>query len=139
MGLPRPSSTTTYEFHCQHGERECKGNKIQACTVDMYLDDLATQVSLITCMMSASHPEEAGPSCFSQYSQDYSAVQACLDSGRGDLLHAAAGEATANTDPKVNNVPWLNFDGEHPAEYWDLEDIGLLSYICQHYTVAGCP
>merc|ERR1712013_325430 len=41
----------SYQFECQHGERECYGNIVQACTVH-YTSDQDTLVNLITCMMS---------------------------------------------------------------------------------------
>merc|ERR1711970_1610158 len=96
----------SYTFKCQHGERECKGNKIQACTAHLFSDNPDTAVSLITCMMDANAPDMAGPGCYQKQ-----------------------GEATANYRPRIDNVPWLNFDGEHVAEYWDLETVGLLNYL----------
>merc|ERR1712179_890312 len=67
---PYGFATTTevdgsYQFECQHGERECYGNIVQACTVH-YTSDQDTLVNLITCMMSSSAPDQAGPDCFQQ-------------------------------------------------------------------------
>merc|ERR1711915_376845 len=129
----------SYTFKCQHGERECKGNKIQACTAHLFSDNPDTVVSLITCMMDTNAPDMAGPQCYQKQGEDYSLVEDCLSSGLGDKLHAAAGEATANYRPRIDNVPWLNFDGEHVAEYWDLETVGLLNYLCQQFQLNGCP
>merc|ERR1712212_446247 len=53
-------------FECQHGERECAGNIVQACTLYLTQDKPDDQVSLITCMMSADTPDTAGPDCWSQ-------------------------------------------------------------------------
>ena len=62
-----------YQFECQHGERECYGNIVQACTI-AHSPDQDTTVSLITCMMSSSAPDQAGPACFEQFEVDYQPI-----------------------------------------------------------------
>jgi len=126
-------------FKCQHGERECQGNKVQACSLHLFSQSPDTQVSLITCMMSASKPDEAGPECFEKYGLEYSLVEDCLESGLGDELHMENGLETEDQNPKVSNVPWTNMNGEHLIEYWDLEELGLLTFLCQKFSLAGCP
>merc|ERR1712038_1239265 len=49
-------------FKCQHGERECAGNIVQACSLYLTKDRPDDQVALITCMMSAEAPDTAGAS-----------------------------------------------------------------------------
>merc|ERR1712020_679904 len=100
------------------------------------------QVSLITCMMSADTPDTAGPDCWLQMELDYALVEECIADGLGDVLHAANGEETTGVaNPPVTNVPWSNFDGEHleGGEYWEIEEVGLLAFLCQKFTLAGCP
>merc|ERR1711892_1448560 len=48
-----------FSIECQHGERECVGNVVQACTVK-YQPDMRTQVYLMNCMAAAGRPEEPG-------------------------------------------------------------------------------
>merc|ERR1712127_21409 len=126
--VPYGFATTTenpdgeLSFECQHGERECEGNRVQACSLYLTKDSPATQVALITCMMSAAAPDQAGPECWAEQELDYSLVESCLSDGLGDVLHAANGEETAGQEPSVTNVPWANFDGEHLIEYWELEE-----------------
>ena len=62
-----------YQFECQHGERECAGNIVQACTI-FYAPDQDTLVNLITCMMSSSAPDQAGPQCYDQFEVDYQPI-----------------------------------------------------------------
>merc|ERR1711887_234656 len=45
-----------FSISCQHGQRECEGNEVQACTVK-YVEDMWKQVYLLNCMSSASRPE----------------------------------------------------------------------------------
>merc|ERR1712130_132847 len=129
-------------FECQHGDRECAGNIVQACSLYLTKDTLEVQVSLITCMMSAEAPDTAGPDCWLQMDLDFALVEECIVDGLGDVLHAANGEETAGVaNPPVTNVPWSNFDGEHleGGEYWEIEEIGLLAFLCQKFALAGCP
>ena len=89
-------------------------------------------------MMSSSQPNTAGPQCFELEGLDYQPVQECIDSGEGAQLHADNGVVQNNLDDKPSNVPWSNFNGEHLMEYWELEDYGLLQYICDTFTVPSC-
>merc|ERR1712179_199194 len=139
---PYGFATTTevdgsYQFECQHGERECYGNIVQACTVH-YTSDQDTLVNLITCMMSSSAPDQAGPDCFQQFGVDYQPVQDCIESGEGAQLHAENGEEQNGETPTPNNVPWINLDQEHLAEYWELEEYGLLQFICDTFDNIPC-
>ena len=68
----------------------------------------------------------------------YFLAQDCVDSGEGAALHAGNGEVQAGQEPAVTNVPWSNFNGEHGAEYWELEELGLTAYICEHYDLPSC-
>merc|ERR1712130_37369 len=87
-------------------------------------------------------PDTAGPDCWSQMGLEYALVEECIADGLGDVLHAANGEETTSVaNPPVTNVPWSNFDGEHleGGEYWEIEEVGLLAFICQKFTLSGCP
>jgi len=126
-----------YEFECQHGPDECYGNMVQACTI-AYSPNYETTVSLIVCMMSSSNPALAGPECFETLGVDFAPVQDCLDNGEGEALHAQNGEIQNSLNPRPNNVPWSNFDGEHLLEYWELEELGLKEYICSTFQLPSC-
>jgi len=127
-----------YEFECQHGADECYGNIVQACTL-AHTEDRDTQVGLIVCMMSSPNPSTAGPDCFQQMSLDYQPILDCIESGEGDELHAKYGEIQNSLDPRPNNVPWSNFNGEHGLEYWELEEYGLTQYLCDVFALPSCP
>ena len=53
-------SNGNISFTCQHGPRECDGNKIMACALDHLKDDPDLQALMMTCMMSESDPPTAG-------------------------------------------------------------------------------
>ena len=66
-------------------------------------------------------------------------MQECVDSGEGAQLHADNGVIQNSLNPTPSNVPWSNFDGEHLLEYWELEDLGLLDYICSNTDIFDVP
>merc|ERR1712123_309856 len=102
-------------------------------TQDEDTPDQDTLVNLITCMMSSSAPDQAGPACFEQSGLDYQPIMDCIESGEGAQLHADYGEAQNSETPVPNNVPWINLGQEHLAEYWELEDYGFLQFICDTF------
>ena len=65
-------------------------------------------------------------------------TQDCIESGEGSKLHAENGVAQNSEDPKPNNVPWINFDQQHLAEYWELEEYGFLQFICDTFDEVNC-
>lgn len=135
-GFAKTTQTTDgWEFQCQHGPRECKGNIIQACT-DYVMRGRHLTVPLITCMMSSDSPDQAGPQCFTMYEAEYGEVEECISNGLGDGMHYINGIKTRLAN--VTNVPWLDIEGHHMAEYWDIEKVGLLYYLCEHFNLAGC-
>ena len=49
-----------WQFSCQHGPEECRGNKNQACALK-YITDPDVQVEFINCVMGTKFPPDAGP------------------------------------------------------------------------------
>ena len=86
------SMESGFSIECQHGEQECVGNVVQACTVK-YVPDMWSQVGynyvvfcgldllwifqvyLLNCMSAASSPQTAGAVCFEELGLDYDPVQ----------------------------------------------------------------
>ena len=71
----------TYQFHCQHGEKECIGNLIEACILDITNYNSAYYFPIIKCMESADDPVKAAPKCLEIYISDipipYSLIDKC--------------------------------------------------------------
>merc|ERR1712025_578872 len=71
-----------FYIDCQHGDRECTGNIVQACTVN-YNQDTFTQVYLLNCMSAASRPEEAGEACYMELGLDFADTKVCAEGPEG--------------------------------------------------------
>merc|ERR1711973_1084474 len=57
-----PSDGGSWDFTCQHGADECRGNKVQACILDK-VSDPEEYVPLITCLMDSEFPPDAAGEC----------------------------------------------------------------------------
>lgn len=50
-------SNDSYQFECQHGPRECYGNIVQACAINIFYD--ADDIfNYVTCLMKSVNPSE---------------------------------------------------------------------------------
>merc|ERR1739838_1050695 len=127
-----------FSIECQHGEEECIGNVVQACTVE-YVEDMWSQVYLLNCMSAASEPQTAAEACFGELGQDYiylyaMAVKPCAESQEGQYLHFMNGEITNSLSPEQHGTPWPTWDGVGGGEViQDTFTLGLVGYLCKHY------
>jgi hypothetical protein len=48
-------SNDSYQFECQHGTRECFGNIVQACALNVFHDP-ADKFKYVTCLMTEVDP-----------------------------------------------------------------------------------
>jgi len=123
----------TYEFNCQHGPNECKGNKVHACALAKFPKE--STLAWVKCTMSKNSPHEAGSACAQELGLNFEPVDACSTSQEGDDLLAAMGVRTKILNPKATFVPWINLNDVHnDAAFNDLK-----GEVCKAYTGANKP
>ena len=101
-----------WDFECQHGPRECEGNKVQACILDQVTKD-DEYVPLISCMMASDDPPTAADVCLDEMeitSTTPDNIAACAQSDEGSNLLHDIGVETENLDPSLYFVPWILFN-----------------------------
>jgi len=117
-----------YTFQCQHGPRECEGNKVHACALK-YLPE-ESQAAFINCSMSSSTPPEAGPSCASQLGLNFTRVEQCINEDGPGLL-AANGNRTHNLNPELYYVPWILYNGQFNVSDLDESQKDFAGLLCK--------
>ncbi|GAB6022282.1 hypothetical protein CHUAL_006408 [Chamberlinius hualienensis] len=127
------STSSSYDFVCQHGPEECYGNEIHSCAVTYYPDN-AINVNFIGCSMSAQNPVTACQGCAMQYGLEWDLLYDCANAAQGsDLLHDN-GLLTQSLQPPLTYVPWIVINDVYSDANEQQAQTDFKSLICQTYT-----
>lgn len=128
-----------YIFRCQHGEDECFGNMVQACTMQ-YSKDRNQSIHFVTCMArrSTQLQELSAYFCATELGVDLSTVRACAHGQEGNELMNTVGEYSGKLKSPAGPMrysPWVVLNGRHNKQAeWDAYrgyDGHLLWEVCQ--------
>ncbi|GAB6022339.1 hypothetical protein CHUAL_006460 [Chamberlinius hualienensis] len=132
-----------WRFSCQHGPKECYGNKVHACVLDL-VKDFNQTFSFIHCSMTGQ--ERKAPNeyeaCAVKNGIDWNRTTACADGTEGDNLLQRHGEFTASLKPPLVFVPWIVVNGRFRGPTLELALDNLPKVICDAYgnpKPAECP
>ena len=134
------SGQTTY--HCQHGEEECWGNRVEACAIAQSTTQ-KQGLAFVSCLFNGSNwraPRVKAAPCATTVSLDWERIATCNSGGQGEQLIATNRVRTESLLPKKTFIPWITINGEHRADTQS-NALGRLSeYLCTDYlsTVPEC-
>ncbi|XP_049879249.1 gamma-interferon-inducible lysosomal thiol reductase-like isoform X2 [Pectinophora gossypiella] len=110
-------------FTCQHGEKECYGNKLHACAIDQ-LKDVRKYVDFNGCLMTRQSNDAAVDECGKLQKVDSEAIKNCARGPKGDELLIHYGKESEKI--KYTDVPWVLINGELKAN-----NTSLLDTVCK--------
>ncbi|XP_063391287.1 GILT-like protein 2 [Cydia fagiglandana] len=113
---------------CQHGEKECYGNKLHACAIDQ-LKDIQKAAYYITCMMNgtwggAGSTDKDATKCGEQMKIDSKPIKECAKGKKGEELLEYYGKETDKAG--IDGTPYVLINEEE----FDLND-DLKKDICK--------
>ncbi|KAG7200740.1 hypothetical protein KM043_001289 [Ampulex compressa] len=135
----RQGETGSWQFSCQHGASECRGNKAQACAIheisanEEAKDQQGLTVALVGCVMAARNPATAVPQCGEQVGLSaltQSGIGKCVDSSLASELLAAYGDRTWALDPPLSFVPTIIINGVRSSEHQNAALSNFSRLIC---------
>lgn len=110
-------------FTCQHGEKECYGNKVELCSLAYYPKN---GLNMMNCMQKyRAFDDDTIAECAKMEQVDAAPIIDCAKGVEGNNLMLYAGDLT----PTLSYVPSIIVNGELHS---DVENI--IQYICDAYT-----
>lgn len=113
---------------CQHGARECDGNRLMACIATQPGATDKNSLETIGCVFESKNaPEE----CVNKYlgADSYSEVEKCKNSTDSYRLMVTYAAETG----RPSYVPHLKFNGEHSEAIQEGLEFNLKRYVCEHF------
>ncbi|XP_024049997.1 gamma-interferon-inducible lysosomal thiol reductase isoform X1 [Terrapene carolina triunguis] len=124
-----------WQFECQHGELECRGNMIETCL--MYqLKDFDHSFPVIFCMESAGSVVENLEACLQVYAPTVhlAEINSCVTGDLGNKLMHRNAQLTDALNPPHNYVPWILVNGKHTDALQARAQTALFRMVCELYT-----
>nr|XP_027205503.1 gamma-interferon-inducible lysosomal thiol reductase-like [Dermatophagoides pteronyssinus] len=121
-------------FRCQHGPKECYGNRVQSCTIEM-LKNTDLSIRFVHCMFDQKdwlETSQTSRRCAEQMQLDWPKISSCADGSEGERLLIANSLKTFNLNPEHTYVPWIVIDKNHTAQMQTNAETNLLGYLCEH-------
>lgn len=119
---------------CQHGARECEGNRLMACVQAHGSQHQAQVVDTLGCLFEN---KLAPKSCVEKHlpTVSYDDIERCKSSDESAALMLEFEKLTGQPD----YVPKLTIDGQHSEEIQDEAEHRLKAYVCRLYKGADKP
>lgn len=149
--IPYGKSTHTtnfnqYEFTCHHGARECKGNQIQACALNLidggrntaHLGFNRNTVGFINCLMDKVDRDDANkPFPTKECAElnnvnNLSQVDNCANHADGSKYLADLGTQTQALKPALTSVPTVVFNRTYKKDDSQMAQENFVKALCMY-------
>lgn len=125
-----------YAYHCQHGDKECRGNFIEACIQRETNFNADVYFPVLECMETAKEPLTVAKQCLELYvpNAKWSLVSKCAHGSDGEKLMHEYAVKTGSLNPPHKYVPWIVINGEHTEELEQEAFDDLVGLVCKLYS-----
>uniref|UniRef100_A0A1B6DTG4 Saposin A-type domain-containing protein n=1 Tax=Clastoptera arizonana TaxID=38151 RepID=A0A1B6DTG4_9HEMI len=126
-----------WHFTCQHGEKECIGNILHACSINElitshYQPKYRKLLHLVNCFMESSDQYKSAKKCCKQQKVNYKSIKKCEKSKKGENLESGYGNRTNDFIPKIEWVPTAVVNDVFNQDDQDKAMTDLASVICKY-------
>ena len=119
-----------WQFTCQHKEKECKLNLIEACVKGIYIHRVF--MSFVHCLATKPSMERA-KSCADGMLLEWDEILKCTVSKYGNDLQHKIGVKTESLNPKLTMVPWIVVDGKSSEAFQKVAWKNFKRLVCSTY------
>lgn len=127
-GYPPDADCFEGKVLCQHGDVECTANRVEACAVVMYPNNVKGVSEFMWCMEGNDGRLLSLKYCANMAGLEGNAIQKCFSGTQGDQAMAKIARATAILTPAHLGTPWVIVNGQ------TLNDPStLLTAVCAAY------
>lgn len=130
-------------FACQHGRKECEGNKLALCAISSAGGPANSAVAypFIKCLMGVFWQKDKWPACAKRTSPGaptWDVLNSCAHGSQGARLFLEAGVKTATLNQKTPfpYVPWVVVDGHHFHCNHGCDLLHLMCKVAEHARLA---
>lgn len=130
-------------FECQHGEKECKGNLMLNCALNL-TQNKEQGMEFVFCFEEnikafSKDVDKTGEFCSQSHDVDLNEIKNCMNSDVGvGIMHEIAVK-TESLNPSHAYVPWITVNDEHSEENENEIIENMLQFICKKNNVfAAC-
>ncbi len=130
----RKQTENLYQFDCQHGPPECKGNMVHACATKL-VKPAHKLVDYVRCMMNDNYDAHAaGSRCAEQVGGiNWAEIEACSKGADGHRHLAEYGDMTHALSPRVSFIPTVQINGSQKGQK-DMQK-NFVKEVCRQFQV----
>ena len=120
---------------CQFGEKDCYANRLEACALKHYSNNLTQSLLFINCYEGTHVPSNTTAiSCATETNMDYTVLEKCVNGLEGKQLDSKNAKLTALIPGGHLLTPWPVLNGVTLDR-----SANLLKAICDAYTGKNLP
>lgn len=120
-----------YDFKCQHGEKECYGNRVHACVIQQGVDKgNAKVVMALTCLMNYNYQDMEVKRCLEKSNLSWDRHKLCMLRD-ATTLEVAYGKRTHENVPEVKYVPFVIFNDTYNHHLEEIAVNNLEAAVCE--------